>query len=190
MSAPLSSPACILLPQLHFFPSCVAVLQTWAMLSTPCKVRSRIYSRRMLWPVWLSWLEHCPISWKVAGSIPSQGTCLSCGFSLRSGCFQEATDRCFLWYQCFSPSHSLPCPVSKKKINEHVLRWGLKKKCTQREVIDLSLLFFFAPSSTNTKHLSLREIAWAGATATRRGDGLLGCAPRPYSLVDAGASVS
>ena len=26
------------------------------------------------WPVWLSWLEHCPINWTAAGSIPGQGT--------------------------------------------------------------------------------------------------------------------
>ena len=34
------------------------------------------------WLGWLSWLHCCPINWKVTGSIPSQGTCLGCGFTL------------------------------------------------------------------------------------------------------------
>ena len=34
------------------------------------------------WPMWLSWLEHHPINRKVMGSIPSQSTCLGCGFNL------------------------------------------------------------------------------------------------------------
>ena len=33
------------------------------------------------WLVWLSWLEHHPIHQKFAGSIPSQGVYLGCGFS-------------------------------------------------------------------------------------------------------------
>ena len=42
------------------------------------------------WPVWLSGLEHCPLSPRVAGSIPGQGTCWGAhgrqvmGFSLTS----------------------------------------------------------------------------------------------------------
>ena len=44
---------------------------------------------------WLSWLECCPIHWKVAGSISSEGICLGCGFDTQSGHIQEATDQCF-----------------------------------------------------------------------------------------------
>ena len=32
------------------------------------------------WPVWLSWLECCPINQKAAGSVSTQGTCLGCRF--------------------------------------------------------------------------------------------------------------
>ena len=42
--------------------------------------------------VWLSWLQHCPVHQKVAGSIPSQDTYLGCGFDPQSGQAQEATD--------------------------------------------------------------------------------------------------
>ena len=44
---------------------------------------------------WLSWLEHCPIHQKVAGSIPSQGTFLGCRSDPWSGHIGEATDQCF-----------------------------------------------------------------------------------------------
>ena len=37
------------------------------------------------WPVWLRWLEHCPIDQRVTSSIPSHGTCLDYGFSPQSG---------------------------------------------------------------------------------------------------------
>ena len=36
------------------------------------------------WPVWLSWLEPCPVDQNVAGSIPGQGTHLGCGFDPQS----------------------------------------------------------------------------------------------------------
>ena len=44
-------------------------------------------------PVWLSWLGI--VLQKVAGSIPSQGTCLDCRFSPRLGHVQAAIDCCF-----------------------------------------------------------------------------------------------
>lgn len=34
-------------------------------------------------------LEHCPIHWKVADSIPGQGTCLGYGFGSQLGHVQE-----------------------------------------------------------------------------------------------------
>ena len=53
---------------------------------------------------------HRPANQKVTGSIPGQGTCLSCRFGPQLGQVQEATNR------CFSPSlsPSLP-PLSKNK---------------------------------------------------------------------------
>ena len=38
---------------------------------------------------------HHPTDQRVARSIPSQGTCLSCGFGPQSGCLREGTNRCF-----------------------------------------------------------------------------------------------
>ena len=40
---------------------------------------------------WLSWLEHHPVQQKVASSIASQGTYLSCGFDPWLGCVWEVT---------------------------------------------------------------------------------------------------
>ena len=59
------------------------------------------------------------LSWapNVAGSIPSQGTYLGCGFSPGLWHIWEATDQCFslTWM-----SLSLPLPLSK--INTRILR--------------------------------------------------------------------
>ena len=53
---------------------------------------------------------------KVAGSIPSQGTGLGCGFIPRSGCARETTDRHFCLTSMFlSLSFSLLSPLSKNK---------------------------------------------------------------------------
>ena len=71
------------------------------------------------WPVWLSWLEHCPVNQKVVGSIPSQSTCLGCRFSSQSGHVQEATNPFSLTSKFLSLSLSIPSPLSK--INKHVL---------------------------------------------------------------------
>ena len=60
--------------------------------------------------MWLSWLECCPINWKVVGLIPGQGTCLGCRLGPWSGHIPEATNQCF-------------CP-SLSNINKHVLGWG------------------------------------------------------------------
>ena len=56
----------------------------------------------LLWPMWLSWLEH-----KSAGSIPGRGICLSCRFKVHTRGHRLI----------FIP---LPSPLSK--INKHVLR--------------------------------------------------------------------
>ena len=42
-----------------------------------CSVHKKFYWAP--WPVWLSWLQCRPMDLKVAGLIPSQGTCLGCG---------------------------------------------------------------------------------------------------------------
>ena len=56
-----------------------------------------------------------PTKRKVTGSIPSQGTGLSCGgFSPQLGCMQEATDQCYFSHQCFSLSLSSSLLVSLK----------------------------------------------------------------------------
>ena len=56
---------------------------------------------------------------KGLGSIPGQGTCLSCGFGHQSGCVQQATDQCFS-HNLLSLSFFLPSPLSgineKKRI--------------------------------------------------------------------------
>ena len=49
-----------------------------------------------------------PGKWMIASLIPSQGTCLGCGFSPWSGHVQEATDT------CFSPSLLPSLPISVK----------------------------------------------------------------------------
>ena len=63
-------------------------------------------------PVWLSWLEHCPIHWMVVGSIPVQGTYLGCRFDPPSGCVQGTTTRC------------LSLSFSLYKQWNNILRWG------------------------------------------------------------------
>ena len=71
---------------------------------------------------WLKCLDRQPMHQKVAGSIPTQGTYLGCGFNPRSGCVWEGTDECSL---SFILSTSLSIFLSKA--NEHILRWGLIK---------------------------------------------------------------
>ena len=56
------------------------------------------------------WTECQPVNQRVAGSIPSQGTCLGCGPGSLVGGAREATTH---W--CFSPSLSLPLSL---KINK------------------------------------------------------------------------
>ena len=62
----------------------------------------------------VSWLEHCSIYQKVAGSIPGQGTYLGCEFDPWLGCLWEATDQCFSLTSMFlslSLSPLLPTPL-------------------------------------------------------------------------------
>ena len=62
-------------------------------------------------------VECWPMNQKVAGSIPSQGTCLSCRFSPLLGHVQEATNRCFSLTSIFPTpplSPSLTLSVKRK----------------------------------------------------------------------------
>ena len=66
-----------------------------------------------------------PANQHVASSIPSQGTCLGCGFGPRLGRVWNATDQCFSLTSMFlSLSFFLLSPLSKIKI--------LKKDSTLR----------------------------------------------------------
>ena len=85
------------------------------------------------YPVWLSWLEHCAVSQKFVGLIPSLGTYLGCGFGPQSGCMR-GNQSMFLSHINLSVSLSLSSPLSQ--INKHVLGWGLKK-------IKIKLYFYF-----------------------------------------------
>ena len=83
---------------------------------------------------WLSWLEHFLVHQKVAGLIPTQGTCLHCGFDPLSGCLREATNQSFsLTLMPLSLSLSLSSLSSLHEINKHILGWGLKKETKSME---------------------------------------------------------
>ena len=53
-------------------------------------------------------------------AIPSQGTCLGCGFDSTLGHVQEATNRCLSLSLSLSLSSPLTLPLSLK-VNEHIL---------------------------------------------------------------------
>ncbi|KAF6074873.1 hypothetical protein HJG60_009296 [Phyllostomus discolor] len=62
-------------------------------------------------PVWLSWLEHCPIHQKTGGLIPGQGTRLGCAFDLwsisdtqKNGIVSQTTSSFSLTISNFCPS--------------------------------------------------------------------------------------
>ena len=87
----------------------------------------KTYSQRRGWGTlarWLSWLEHCPIHQKVAGSIPSQGTYVGSTFNPQSGSIWEATYVSF----SLSLSHSLSLSLFLKSINMPSVRIFFKKR--------------------------------------------------------------
>ena len=59
------------------------------------------------------WIEHGPAKQRVAGSIPSQGTCLGWGQLPRTGCARGNHTLVFLIL-----FFSFPSPLSKNKINK------------------------------------------------------------------------
>ena len=56
------------------------------------------------------WVEHQPVNQKVAGSIPSQGTCLGVARVLSKGCMRGNHTLMFL-----SLFFSLPSPLSRNE---------------------------------------------------------------------------
>ena len=49
----------------------------------------------LYWPVWLSWLKHCPYTKRLLVQFLIRAHTWVCKFYLRSGCVREATDWCF-----------------------------------------------------------------------------------------------
>ena len=48
------------------------------------------------WPLWLSWLECCPVDQMVVASVPSQSMYLGCGFNPWPGHIQEGSQSVLL----------------------------------------------------------------------------------------------
>ena len=63
------------------------------------------------------WVDRQPVNERIAGSIPSWGTCLGCGLALNLGAFGRQPIYVPLTHGCFSPSLSPFLPLSLKKIN-------------------------------------------------------------------------
>ena len=63
------------------------------------------------------WIECWPVSRKIPGSIPGQGTCLHCGPGRWLGACKRQTIDASLTHCCFSPSLS-PCLCFSPKINK------------------------------------------------------------------------
>ena len=64
------------------------------------------------------WVGSRPAEQKVTRSIPSQGTCLGCGFDHHSECVPETTDPCFSLPLMFLSLSSLPLSLKiSKQIN-------------------------------------------------------------------------
>lgn len=77
------------------------------------------------WPVWLNWLEHCPVKQKVASLKPNQVTCSSWGLNPWSGRVQGNRLMFLSHLDDSPPLFFFSSPFSK--INKPVLEWTLKK---------------------------------------------------------------
>ena len=73
----------------------------------------------------LSWLEHCPVHQKFAGSILYQGTHVGCRFSLWLGCVWNGNWSIYLSLQRLSLF--LPPSSSLSKVSKHILGLGFSK---------------------------------------------------------------
>ena len=61
----------------------------------------------------VQWIERQPMNQKVAGSIPSLGTCLGCRLGPQLGVCKRQPVDVSLAYRCFFPSFSPSLPLSK-----------------------------------------------------------------------------
>ena len=90
---------------------------------------SQAASKRRIISPWLVWLRGLgPVNWRVASSIPSQGTWLVCGPGPWVGpCKRQLID-VSLALRCFSPSLSRSLPLSlkinKQNKKKHFLSWN------------------------------------------------------------------
>ena len=78
--------------------------------------------------MWLSWLEHCPVDLKVAGSIPGNTHTQVAGLIPCWGMYAKATSRCFsltLMSVCLPVSLSLSVSL---KSNEKMTWVRIKTK--------------------------------------------------------------
>ena len=60
------------------------------------------------------WIQCWPVNRKVAGLIPSQGTCLDCRSGPQLGAFERQPVNVPIVHQCFSPFPSPSLPLSLK----------------------------------------------------------------------------
>ena len=60
------------------------------------------------------WIGCWPVDQKVAGCIPSQGTCLGCGPGPQVGVYERQLIDVSFVHRCFSPSLSPSLPLSLK----------------------------------------------------------------------------
>ena len=73
------------------------------------------------------WVECWPVNWRVARSIPSQGTCLGCRPGPQLGAGKRQLVNVSLAHQCFSPSLYPSSPKNKiffkkEKVENHWFR--------------------------------------------------------------------
>ena len=95
------------------------------------------------------WIECQPANQRVAGSIPSQGTCPGCGSGPRLGECERQLVEVSLTHQCFSPSLT----ISPKKIST-----TLKKKKKGRLIFCLpKFVFLLFPHWENNTSFGLSQ---------------------------------
>ena len=113
----------------HLFTYCHWLVCTATAELNGCSIKSNLFP---IWPVTenvcqplvkilrqpttvladvAQWIER----WKVASSVPHQGTRLSCRPGPQLGAFERQAIDISLSHPCFHPSFCLPCPLSKNK---------------------------------------------------------------------------
>ena len=81
------------------------------------KMSQKIKNRAATLASVAQWIDHLPASWRIAGSIPNQDTCLGCGWGAQLGAWEKQPIDVSL--ACFPPSlsQSLPLPLKVNKYN-------------------------------------------------------------------------